>query len=59
MKITVVVPTYNEAANLPALVEALCSLPLDLRVLVVDDNSPDGTGEIAERLAAGRLQARP
>ena len=52
MKITVVTPTYNEAENLPKLVSALFALPLDLRVLVVDDNSPDGTGQIADELAA-------
>ncbi len=51
MKITVVIPTYNEAENLPKLVSALFSLPLvDLSVLVVDDNSPDGTGQLAEDL---------
>jgi dolichol-phosphate mannosyltransferase len=48
---TVVIPTYNEADNLPALVEALDALDLpDLRVLVVDDSSPDGTGRLAEEL---------
>jgi dolichol-phosphate mannosyltransferase len=46
-----VTPTYNEAENLPKLVSALFSLPLDLHVLVVDDNSPDGTGKIADELA--------
>ena len=51
MRITVVTPTYNEAENLPKLVSALFSLPLDLRILVVDDNSPDGTGRIADELA--------
>ena len=51
MRITVVTPTYNEAENLPKLVSALFSLPLDLRILVVDDNSPDGTGRIAAALA--------
>lgn len=51
MKITVVIPTYNEAENLPKLVSALFSLPLDLHILVVDDNSPDGTGNLAEELA--------
>ena len=50
MKITIVLPTYNEAENLPKLVSALFILPLDLNVLVVDDNSPDGTGQIAEDL---------
>jgi len=51
VKLTVVIPTYNEAGNLPALVEALFSLPLALNILVVDDNSPDGTGAVAEALA--------
>ncbi|GAB4404514.1 MAG: polyprenol monophosphomannose synthase [Anaerolineales bacterium] len=51
MKITVVIPTYNEAENLPKLVSALFSLPLDLHLLVVDDGSPDGTGELAEELS--------
>jgi dolichol-phosphate mannosyltransferase len=46
---TVCLPTYNEHENLEAMVRAL--LPLGVRVLVVDDNSPDGTGEIADRLA--------
>ncbi len=51
MRITVVTPTYNEAENLSKLVSALFSLPLDLNVLIVDDNSPDGTGKIADELA--------
>ena len=52
-KLTVVVPTYNEAANLPRLAEALMRLPLpELRLLVVDDQSPDGTGDVADKLAA-------
>lgn len=51
-KITVVLPTYNEAENLPLMVEALLALPIDnLSILVVDDNSPDGTGEIADELS--------
>lgn len=51
--VTVVLPTYNEADNLPTIVEALMGLPLpNLRVLVVDDNSPDGTGDLADKLAA-------
>jgi dolichol-phosphate mannosyltransferase len=45
-------PTYNERENLEPMIEAL--EPLGLRVLVIDDNSPDGTGEIADRLAARR-----
>ena len=50
MKISIVLPTYNEAENLPKLVPALFILPLDLSVLIVDDNSPDGTGQIADDL---------
>ena len=51
MRITVIIPTYNEAENLANLVSALFLLPLDLKVLVVDDESPDGTGAIAEEIA--------
>ena len=51
MNVVVVLPTYNEAENLPKLVSALFSLPLNLNVLVVDDNSPDGTGELADELS--------
>jgi dolichol-phosphate mannosyltransferase len=48
-----VLPTYNEAENVEAFVAAvLAELPGDARVLIVDDNSPDGTGAIADRLAA-------
>jgi dolichol-phosphate mannosyltransferase len=48
-----VLPTYNEASNLEAMVGAArAQLPERRRVLVVDDSSPDGTGEIADRLAA-------
>jgi len=55
LKITLITPTYNEAQNLPKLLSALFSLPLpDLNVLVVDDNSPDGTGQIAEEEARKR-----
>jgi dolichol-phosphate mannosyltransferase len=50
--VCVVLPTYNEADNLPAILAALLDLPLpNLQVIVVDDDSPDGTGQIAERLA--------
>ncbi len=50
---TVVLPTYNEAANLATMVQALRDLSLpDLCILVVDDASPDGTGRIADELAA-------
>ncbi len=51
-KIVVVTPTYNERDNLPILVEKIFSLGIDnLTMVVVDDNSPDGTGQLAEELA--------
>jgi dolichol-phosphate mannosyltransferase len=57
--VTVVLPTYNEAANLPVIVAALFSLPLNgLRILVADDNSPDGTGDVADHLAERYGEAR-
>lgn len=59
MRITVVIPTYNEAENLPKLVSALFSLPLEISILIVDDNSPDGTGQIADELVIahpGRIE---
>ncbi len=50
-RMIVVLPTYNERENLPVMVEALHNLGIPgLEVLVVDDNSPDGTGELAEEL---------
>jgi dolichol-phosphate mannosyltransferase len=49
-----VLPTYNEADNIEAFVEAVRpKLPSSARILIVDDNSPDGTGQIADRIAAG------
>ena len=50
MTVLIIIPTYNERDNLPPLVRALLADPLR-RVMVVDDQSPDGTGEIADKLA--------
>ena len=47
----VVVPTYNECENLPQIVPAILAQDPRLEILVVDDGSPDGTGEIADRIA--------
>lgn len=51
-KTLVIVPTYNERENLPPLVQRLLALPARVDLLVVDDNSPDGTGKLADELAA-------
>jgi dolichol-phosphate mannosyltransferase len=54
VRCVICLPTYNERENTEPMVAALRGLELDdLHVLVIDDNSPDGTGEIADRLAAG------
>jgi dolichol-phosphate mannosyltransferase len=52
----VVIPTYNERANLPRLVERIVRLPVAFDILVVDDNSPDGTGQVANDLAGKHPQ---
>ena len=57
LSVSLVIPTYNERENIPLLVEEIFTalepetdIDLDLELIVVDDNSPDGTGEIAEAL---------
>jgi dolichol-phosphate mannosyltransferase len=61
VKPTIVVPTFNEAENIPKLVPALFALQVpNLEILVVDDQSPDGTGQVVESLMpsyTGRLHA--
>ena len=57
--IVVVIPTYNERLNLEDLVTAVLAVGPEVRLIVVDDNSPDGTGELADALAAtnpGRIE---
>ncbi|HUW15074.1 MAG TPA: glycosyltransferase, partial [Anaerolineae bacterium] len=59
MQVAVIIPTYNESENIKALVTQLLALPTGVRVIVVDDNSPDGTDAIADQLAAesdGRVE---
>ncbi len=53
MQITVVIPTYNEVDNLPKLIPQVLGLPLaGIKLLIVDDNSPDGTGQLVEEMMA-------
>jgi dolichol-phosphate mannosyltransferase len=54
----VIIPTYNERANLPRILERLLELPVSVDMLVVDDGSPDGTGEIADGWAARYEQVK-
>ena len=51
-KALVVIPTYNEAVNLPVIVPSVLAEDPRLEVLIVDDNSPDGTGQMADEMAA-------
>lgn len=58
MKITVVIPTYNERDNIEKLSAMILAQDERIDILFVDDNSPDGTGEIADRLAAASERVR-
>lgn len=59
MKLMVVIPTYNEAENIVPLVSAIHQHCPELDVLIVDDGSPDGTGDIAEKLPRVSVLRRP
>lgn len=50
MKIVILLPTYNEKDNLPLMIEAIYRLDLGVDIFIIDDNSPDGTGQVAEEL---------
>ena len=60
MKLSVIIPTYNEKENLPLLFSGICNAigKYDYEVVVVDDNSPDGTGELARRISKVRPQVK-
>ena len=51
MKILIIIPTYNEAVNIQGIIEEIFKLNLNIDILVVDDNSPDGTSKIVEEIA--------
>jgi dolichol-phosphate mannosyltransferase len=59
VKSLVIIPTYNERANLSALVPQVLAVDSGMEILVVDDGSPDGTGQVADELAGstGRVHA--
>ena len=56
MKILIIIPTYNEKDNIPILLGRLLNLRPDLEMLVVDDNSPDGTGKQVKKFTAENLR---
>jgi dolichol-phosphate mannosyltransferase len=51
LRVLVIIPTYNEAENLPTIVARVHTANPDVHILVADDNSPDGTGKLADELA--------
>jgi len=55
-KILIIIPTYNELQNLPALTEAVLDVLPHAHVLFIDDNSPDGTGQLADRLSTNDVR---
>ena len=50
-KVLITLATYNEAENIPKLIDAILEMGQDLNILVIDDNSPDGTGKLADAIA--------
>jgi dolichol-phosphate mannosyltransferase len=58
MKTLIIIPTYNESENLPALLESTFSYVPQTDILIVDDNSPDGTGELADKIALNDKRVR-
>ncbi len=55
MKILVIIPTYNEVQSIGSVIQGVLSLPFDLHVLVVDDNSPDGTSQSVKTINSDRI----
>lgn len=54
----VIIPTYNEKENVAAIINAVASLPRQFDILIIDDNSPDGTADIVKRLQDGEHARR-
>lgn len=52
MPAAVIIPTYNESDNIPSLVAQILELPIEAHLIIVDDNSPDGTGALVDEMAA-------
>jgi dolichol-phosphate mannosyltransferase len=56
LKALIIVPTYNEKENIEGIIDAVLAQGGDIDILIVDDNSPDGTGKIIDRLAASETR---
>lgn len=58
MKSLVIIPTYNEKENITDLIEEVFAVNSDFNILIVDDNSPDGTAEIIENLISKKYKSK-
>jgi dolichol-phosphate mannosyltransferase len=58
MKYCIIIPTYNESLNLPNLISIIFGIHADANIIIIDDNSPDGTGEIADTIAKNDSRVR-
>lgn len=59
MSIAIVIPTYNEIDNIANLIDQILALPVEAHIVIVDDNSPDGTGQLIDRIAAAEPRVHP
>ena len=59
MKVLVIIPTSNEAYNVSAIIKAVLAQDPDIEVLIVDDNSPDGTSKIVEEMKSPKIHLHP
>lgn len=51
VEVSIEIPTYNESENLPKLIEEIENIGINCEIIIIDDNSPDGTADIAEELS--------
>lgn len=58
MKALVIIPTYNEAENISRIIEKVLSQDERIEMLIIDDNSPDNTGDIVEKITAGNPKVK-
>lgn len=56
MKTLLIIPTYNEVENLPPLLDEIFKYAPETDILIVDDNSPDGTGKLADKISEGNTK---
>jgi dolichol-phosphate mannosyltransferase len=58
MSALVIIPTYNERDNIKKLIDSILEPGLDIEILIIDDNSPDGTGKVADKISASEKRVK-